>query len=234
MAEITPATRASKVKTALDWLATCVIIVACSVLIYANWPRFFARRPPPAVPRTIIDIGSSGRLGNPHAALTIIEYFDYQCPFCTRFEQETVPALKREYIDTGKILLAYKHFPLIAIHPLAQAAAATAACAGLQGRFAEANAALFRGISGPTGPVLAERQVELGLKGPEFESCLKGAGADLVRADVESGTKADVRATPTLLIGTIDDMGRFKAALRADGFQSIDAIRKLVDPILAK
>ncbi len=68
-------------------------------------------------------------LGDANAPVTIIEFSDYQCPFCRKFWTETLPSIKSEYIDTGKVNLVYRDFPLISIHPGAQPAAEAAECA---------------------------------------------------------------------------------------------------------
>ena len=67
-------------------------------------------------------------LGNKDAPVTIIEFSDYQCPFCRKFWTETLPSIKTEYIDTGKAKLVYRDFPLTSIHPAAQPAAEAAEC----------------------------------------------------------------------------------------------------------
>ena len=67
-------------------------------------------------------------LGNANAPVTIIEFSDYQCPFCGRFWQQTLPLIKSEYIDTGKVKLIFRDFPLTSIHPLAQPASEAAEC----------------------------------------------------------------------------------------------------------
>jgi protein-disulfide isomerase len=67
-------------------------------------------------------------LGSEDAPVTIIEFSDYQCPFCGRFWSETLPQIKSQYIDTGKVRLVYRDFPLTSIHPFAQPAAEAAEC----------------------------------------------------------------------------------------------------------
>ncbi|MBI2452297.1 DsbA family protein [Candidatus Pacearchaeota archaeon] len=67
-------------------------------------------------------------LGNKNAKVTIIEFSDYQCPFCARFWSETLPLIKKEFIDTGKVKLVYRDFPLENIHPMARPAAIAAEC----------------------------------------------------------------------------------------------------------
>ncbi len=68
-------------------------------------------------------------LGNENAEITIIEFSDYQCPFCRKFWTETLPSIQKEYIDTGKVKFVYRDFPLDSIHPAATPAAEAANCA---------------------------------------------------------------------------------------------------------
>ena len=72
-------------------------------------------------------------LGNKNAPVTIIEFSDYQCPFCERFWSQTLPQIKKEYIDTGKVKFVYRDFPLDSIHPFATPAAIAAECVGAKG-----------------------------------------------------------------------------------------------------
>lgn len=72
-------------------------------------------------------------LGDEDAPVTIIEFSDYQCPFCQRFWAQTLPSIKQQYIDTGKVRFVYRDFPLTSIHPMAQPAAEAAECVREQG-----------------------------------------------------------------------------------------------------
>jgi protein-disulfide isomerase len=90
-------------------------------------------RPPKVVAR--ISVAGSPMLGDPEAALTLIEFSDYHCPHYARFAQTTLPALKAEYIDTGKVRYVFRDLPLDRLHPLARKAAEAAHCAGNQGHY---------------------------------------------------------------------------------------------------
>ena len=83
-------------------------------------------------------------LGKSDAKLTIIEFSDFQCPFCERFYLDTLPQLKKDYIDTGKVQLAFRHFPIASIHPNAKTAHEAAECANEQGKFWEYHDLLFQ------------------------------------------------------------------------------------------
>lgn len=81
-------------------------------------------------------------LGSPTAPVTIIEFSDYQCPFCYSFWQQTLPQIKKNYIDTGKVKFVYRDFPLN-IHPMAEPSARAANCAGEQGKYWEYHDKIF-------------------------------------------------------------------------------------------
>lgn len=87
--------------------------------------------------RTLVDVKNSYVIGNSDAKITIIEYSDFQCPYCSKFFEDTYPALKSEFIDTGKVKLVFKDFPVTARHKNALTSAIVARCAGEQGKFWE-------------------------------------------------------------------------------------------------
>jgi hypothetical protein len=91
----------------------------------------------------VVAIGDAPVKGNPNAKLTLIEFSDYQCPFCRRHAENTLPSLDKEYIATGKVRYVFHDFPLEAIHPQAFKAAEAAHCAGEQQKYWEMHGRLF-------------------------------------------------------------------------------------------
>ncbi len=87
------------------------------------------------VTRQTVEVGNLPVQGNTNAKVTLIEFSDYQCPFCGRYYSQTEGQIKKEYIDTGKVKFYYRDFPLSQIHPGAQKAAEAARCAGDQGKY---------------------------------------------------------------------------------------------------
>src|SRR3989344_1487036 len=81
--------------------------------------------------------------GDKNAPIVMLEFSDFQCPFCAKFWAETLPQIEKNYVDTGKVYFVYKDFPLSEIHPFAQQAAEAALCAGEQGKFWEYHDKLF-------------------------------------------------------------------------------------------
>lgn len=146
-------------------------------------------------------------LGNKNAPITMIEFSDFQCPFCRAFWRDTLPQLKKEYIDTGKVRLVYRDYPL-SIHPGALPAAMAAECADDQGKFWEYHDKIFteedKGGTGtvPFGaPELKKWAKDLGLDTGKFNSCLDSSKyKGEVDKDTADGNTAGVSGTPSFFI----------------------------------
>lgn len=141
--------------------------------------------------------------GDPDAPVTIVEFSDFECPFCTRFFEQTLGQIEQNYIDTGKVKFVYRDFPL-SFHQNAQKAAESAECAGEQGRFWDMHDKLFE--SGVSGGVASFKQyaVDLGLDAAEFNSCLdSGRMASEVQKDMNDGAAAGVRGTPGFIVNGV-------------------------------
>ncbi len=94
--------------------------------------------------RQNVPVGNLPVLGNPNAPVTIIEFSDYQCPFCEAFFTQTEPQIKKDYIDSGKVKFYYRDYPLSQIHPGAQKAAEAARCAGDQNKYWQYHDSVFQ------------------------------------------------------------------------------------------
>jgi protein-disulfide isomerase len=139
--------------------------------------------------------------GNPDAPVTIVEFSDFECPFCRRFFHETLPAIHRRYVDTGQVRLVFRDFPLDDIHPRARKAAEAAGCARDQDRFWEMHGLLFSRGAGGGVPQYRALAAELGLNRARFDECLdSGRKAAQVQADYEAGLAAGVRGTPAFVV----------------------------------
>ena len=154
-----------------------------------------------------IDPGTLPVLGNKDAKVTMIEFSDFQCPFCKRFYDETFAQLKKDYIDTGKVKFAFRHQPL-EIHPNAPKAGEAAECANDQDKFWEYHDILFEQfdswINEPPETLtvkLAGFATQLGLDENAFTLCVdSGKYTEKVAADTQAGIAAGADATPTFFI----------------------------------
>src|SRR5581483_693541 len=145
---------------------------------------------PPIVP--VETAGRPSRGGGPTAPVTIIEFSDYQCPFCRRAE-DSVEQVIKTYGD--KVRLVYRDFPL-PMHPHARPASEAAACANEQGKFWEYHAKLFHG-DGLEPDKLKTYADQVGLDRKKFDECLeKKPYKDAIDKDFADGEKAGVNGTP--------------------------------------
>jgi protein-disulfide isomerase len=148
-------------------------------------------------------------MGNKNAKVTIVEFSDYQCSFCRRFWSDTLPPIKKEYIDTGKVKFVYRDFPLN-FHPSAQASAEAAECAADQGKFWEMHDKLFaEQAKKGTGTIqytvndIKSWAVQIGLNSTTFNSCLdSGKYKSEVDKDAADGAKIGINGTPGFIIGS--------------------------------
>lgn len=139
-------------------------------------------------------------LGEKDAPVTIIEYSDYECPFCARFYTGAYQQIKEEYIATGKVKLIFKDFPL-SFHQNAQKASEAAWCAGDQDKYFEMHDKLFEsGVSGGT-TTFKKYAKELGLDEKDFNECLDSDKyEDLVQQNFKEGQSVGVSGTPSFTI----------------------------------
>jgi len=170
--------------------------------------------------------------GNPDAPITIIEFSDFQCPFCARFHVQTLPSILEEYIDTGKVNLVYRDFPIQSIHPNALPAAVAAECANEQGKYWQYHDTLFERQNTwsklDTGSVIStfsQYAADVGLEQQQFDSCL-GSGKYLqeVQQDLNDGRTYDITGTPGFFIGN-ENIGFVKI----DGAQPFESFKRVID-----
>ncbi|MBI4444751.1 MAG: thioredoxin domain-containing protein [Acidobacteria bacterium] len=135
--------------------------------------------------------------GAADAPVVLVEFSDFQCPFCLRF-LPTLKQIREKYGD--RVRIVFRQFPLSSIHPQAQKAAEASLCAADQGRFWEMHDLLFADQK-LTPEELKKKAESLGIQMPEFNDCLNsGKKADLVNEDLRAGVVAGVTGTPSSFI----------------------------------
>ena len=138
--------------------------------------------------------------GEEDAPVTIIEFSDFQCPFCERFYSQTLPQLEEEYISTGKVKLVYRDFPL-SFHQEAQPAAEAAECAGEQGKYWEMHDKIFENQASLSNANYKKWAIDIGLNTAKFNTCLdSGAMASEVQKDFTDGQASGVQGTPAFFV----------------------------------
>jgi protein-disulfide isomerase len=193
--------------------------------------------PPPPNPaeklETAVAVGSLPTRGNKSAPVTMIEFSDYQCPFCKRHLQQTVPTLVKDYVDSGKVRYAFRDFPLEQIHPLAIKAAEAARCAGEQGKYWEMHDRLFANQNALEKEKLPEHAKAIGLDDAKLGKCVdEGRYASAVKQDIEAGTQIGIRGTPAIVLGRTDG-DQVKDAVLIRGAHPVAIFKTEIEKLLA-
>ncbi|MBI2551366.1 DsbA family protein [Candidatus Uhrbacteria bacterium] len=162
--------------------------------------------------------------GDKKAKITLIEYSDFQCPFCGRFAP-TADQILKDY--AGKVKMVYRHFPL-SFHPNAEPAAEASECADEQGKFWEFHDKMFQNQEGLTADYFKKVAADLGLNATKFQACLDSDKMlAKVRAQQQEGGTAGVTGTPGSFL--VDDKGRIQSIRGALPFESI---KPMIDQML--
>jgi len=149
-------------------------------------------------------------LGDKNAKVTMIEFSDFQCPFCRKFWKDTLPQIKSQYVDTGKVKFVYRDFPLESIHPGSRPYAESTECARDQSKFWEMHDKIFQEQDKQgQGTVqfdlsnLKKWAAEIGLDASKFNNCLdSGKYKNEVSKDLSDATSSGGQGTPYFIIGT--------------------------------
>jgi protein-disulfide isomerase len=158
--------------------------------------------------------------GNPNSKVKLVEFSDFQCPYCARFAKDTVARIKQEFGD--KIFFVFRDLP-IASHKHAFGAAVAAKCANKSGKFWEYHDLLFDNQQALEQESLVQYASELGIDSTEFKSCLSDNSIhDLVREDLRVAQELNINGTPSLV---------FNGEL-IEGAVSFDAMKKKIDEAL--
>lgn len=186
------------------------------------------RRPVESIPTQPVPLDQMFTKGKTTARVAVIEYADLQCPACARFERETFHAFTAKYVDTGRVLFGFRHFPL-PFHPLAKPAAIAAQCAGEQGKFWELYEAVFEDPSKLDNSGLQGLVRSLGIETSTWSRCLASASAITVDRDLESGRKLALVGTPTFIVGAVDAHGQLQATAKLFGARSLRDFDEAID-----
>jgi protein-disulfide isomerase len=171
-------------------------------------------------------------IGNPDAPITIIEFSDFQCPFCARFYTQTLPLIHEEYIETGKVKLVFRDFPIQSIHPNAVVASVASECANEQSKFKDMHDMLFekqnewnRQETVDALSLFSQYATQIQLQQETFDSCLtSGKYMDEISKDLKDGKDYGVSGTPGFFVGN-EQIGY----VEIKGAQPFDSFKKIID-----
>ena len=170
-----------------------------------------------------VDVSHDPVLGPADAPITIVEFSDFECPFCSRFARETAPALRRHYGD--RIRWIFVNYPLQSIHPNAYEAALAGECAAEQERFWPFYDAMFSGRHELSRAGYSAAAEQVGLDEGRFQACYENADhAAEVALDIKEGEKFYILGTPTFYVN----------GKRMEGAQRPEAFAAVIDSILSQ
>jgi protein-disulfide isomerase len=220
----------------LDRAASVALIVGVAALIISVLNRAQEPSAPPVrTPADVQDIDpivvadKDTSRGAQSAHLVLIEFSDFQCPFCGRHARETYNQLASNYVDTGKLLYIFKSLPLDVLHPHAFKASEAAECARSGNRFWEMHDRLFENQDKLGEPNLADHARAVGLDVDSFSECMKGEMTAVVKKDASEAARLGVFATPTFFLATKQRDGQLVAFRRINGAQPYSVFVKAIE-----
>lgn len=185
----------------------------------------------PAAPE--LNLSNTYSLGSNKASVAIVEFSDYQCPFCKKHHNTTYSELKRNYIDTGKIRYVMMDFPL-SFHREAESAAVAARCAGKQGKFWEMQHALFDTRQSLEDALYSELASNFRLDKQAFDACRndKSVLSEVTR-QLDYGTQLGVQGTPAFFIGEVKG-NKLVNTKMLSGAQAYSRFSHVIDTLLQR
>lgn len=184
----------------------------------------------------IVDVTGAPARGREDQVVTMIEFSDYECPFCIRHFTQTMPLIQKDFIDTGRIRYYFKDFPIDELHPAAIRAHEAARCAAEQGKFWELHNRLFTAPGTHGDEALHARAKEAGVAAADFTSCLtSGRTLEEIRKSAAIATGFGASGTPSFFFGLRDlSTNQVKIYQAITGAQPIDAFEKAIGVVESK
>jgi protein-disulfide isomerase len=162
----------------------------------------------------------------------LIEYSDFNCPYCRTFARDTLPEFHKKYVDTGKVRFVFRNLPLDQLHPFARQIARTTACADRQGKFWPLHDLIFAAPSRFDADELDRLVKQAGLDTKILAACTSSDGVRRVVADETSGRALGATGTPTFFLGLTQPDGKILLKLRMTGAQPFKQFESAVEKLL--
>jgi protein-disulfide isomerase len=179
-----------------------------------------------------MSVAGEPSLGSGEAKVVLVEFSDYQCPYCAQYAREILPRIRADYIDTGKVRYVFRDYPLSS-HPAAARAAEAAHCAGEQGRFWEMHDVLFANSAGLGADALPAHAKSAGVEEKAFARCLaSGRFAAGLREDMADADAAGIRGTPAFFVGLVQPGGRLLIQRKLSGLRPYSDYRAVLETAL--
>jgi protein-disulfide isomerase len=185
----------------------------------------------------VFDISGDPVMGDVNARLTLIEFADFQCPYCQQYFKTIYQQVLDTYVKTGKMRYVFADFPGEQIHPFAMKAAEAAHCANEQGKFWEMHDQLFTRQSELGTTAVADGSKALGLNDAAFSACVTGGKyAAKIREAGQTASSLGLKGTPAFVFGLADaaNASKVKLVRALVGAQPYAQFQQIIDTLLAK
>jgi protein-disulfide isomerase len=219
-------------------MTTNRLLLALIVLVTfgIGLPRLISDRPAPAAPArsATIDVSGMPAQGAADAGVAVIEFSDYECPYCARYATTVFPEVKDRFVSPGKVRYFFANFPL-PNHRNAESLAAAAICAGEQDAYWKMHESLF--ASRPkTSDAVLDLGRQMGLQMQPFGECLgdSGPATERIRMDKEIAGGFQISGTPSFVLGLIDAQGKVVAQDLIVGAQPFSAFEGAITSLLSR
>lgn len=170
-------------------------------------------------------------LGKQDATIAILEFSDYECPYCAKHYQKVLPKLQERYIDKGTVKYVMKDFPL-EFHAHAKKASLSVRCAGEQGQYWAMHNTIFDAHGQATDQLIEDTVKQLKLDNQAFKQCLSNpAQLAAIEKDIALGAGLGISGTPAFVIGTIKDKQLINYK-RFDGVQSFETFAGIIESFI--
>jgi protein-disulfide isomerase len=236
-------TNRERLRSVVELITNLAVAAAAVALV---WKLVFAPAAPTqaaGAPRAVEDVEASNlslpslpsvsHRGSAKARVALIEFSDYECPFCGRYARETFGEIDKDFIAKNRIQYALVNYPL-ENHEHALPAAVAAECAGRQGKYWEMHERLFAKQADLKTAVWLTEAPGLGLDTKAFAACLEQDAVEKVRADRAEGVRLGVNSTPTFFIGTVSDNGSVRLIKRVRGSQPYATFKEHLEEVLSE
>ena len=221
--------RGAKLRAALDVVASAAMLVAAALIVgsYFRGPK--AARPTFELPEEPVSLDGASLKGSREARVGLLEFADFECPFCGVFAREVLPSIDREYVAAGRAFLAFRHLPL-ASHAFARSAAETAVCAGQQGAFWDLHARLFERPNAVRDADLVALAAETVAEPASLRACvLERRTASEVDRDLLEARRYAISSTPFFLVGRLEEDRRFRVSGFIAGAAGVEEFRNVLE-----
>jgi protein-disulfide isomerase len=183
-----------------------------------------------------LDIAGAPAVGPDDAVVTLVEFSDYECPFCIRHFALTMPEIMEKYIEPGRIRYVFRDFPIAQLHPEAIRGHEAAKCAAEEGLFWQMHGRMFSPAGSHTMEQLEAHATAIGVPLDRFRECMaSGRHTEAIRASIETASRLGASGTPSFFVGLRDpDTEQVRLVQAISGAQPFSEFEKALDAAFAQ